>query len=149
MYSLSLLNVQGHGNKRHNKLHSPELLKLFKITTLIAFTETWSDAYTNLYVEHFTHFALHRPCRGNAKRNSGGLMVYVKDTLSRDVTLYSENTDSYLWLKMNGSLFDLKYDLYVCISYIIPENSSRQAFTESNVFNDIFDDMTKLTSKYK
>ncbi len=39
-----------------------------------------------------------------------------------------------MWLKLKGDIFDFKNDLYVCVAYIIPENTSSQSFTEYYVF---------------
>ncbi|MES9880123.1 MAG: reverse transcriptase family protein, partial [Sedimenticola sp.] len=137
--------MQGLVTKRLNKLHSPEILELFKMKDILVFTETWTDSLSDITVDNFRHIALHRVCKNiNAKRNSGGIIVYVKEYLANDVTLYSEHDDSYIWLKCNGTLFNLTDDLYVCSSYIIPENTSRQAFVECNIFNDILDDISNI-----
>ncbi len=93
----------------------------------------------------FTHYAQHRTCiNTNAKRNSGGIVVYIKEYLAKHVTLYSEHSDQYMWLKFPSTIFNTSHDLYMCTAYIIPENSSRQAFIESNIFDDILDDMCSI-----
>lgn len=90
--------MQGLVTKRLNKLYSPEIVELFKTKDIIVFTETWTDKYSDLSVENFTHFSLHRGCRHiNAKPNSGGIIVYIRDNLAKDVTLFfRENRLLYL-----------------------------------------------------
>ena len=50
------------------------------------------------------------------------------------------NADSKLdhMMKMKHSVFDFENDVYLCLCYIPPSNSSRQGIIESNTFDDIF-----------
>ncbi len=38
-----------------------------------------------------------------------------------------------IWIKLKGELFAFENDLYICTAYIIPDNTSRQSFIESDV----------------
>ncbi len=144
----ALFKLQGLSSKRVDKLRSPELVQLFWKPWYTYFHRNWTDNSSDIHVDSFTHYALHRTCRNNnAKRNSGGIIVYIKDYLVNHISLYLQNCDSYMWLKLNGGLFNLANDVYMCISYIIPQNSSRQTTVDCNIFNDILDDICNIQCK--
>ncbi len=52
--------------------------------------------------------------------------------------------DSHIWVKLKGIHFAFENDLYICIAYIIPVNSSRQSFSESDVFDYIYQFMIDI-----
>ena len=54
---------------------------------------------------------------------------------------------SIIWLKLKGSAFGLKDDLFLCLCYNIPAGSSREAFLENNIFDILADDITYFESK--
>ncbi len=92
----ALLNVQGLVTKRTNKLCSPDVINLFKTNDIVLFTETWTDEFSDLHVDGFEHCALHRlnkhPC---AKRNSGGVIVYVRNAFVSNDTFVTCVGDSH------------------------------------------------------
>ena len=54
---------------------------------------------------------------------------------------------SIIWLKLKGSVFGLKDDLFLCLCYNISVGSSREAFLENNIFDTLADDITYFESK--
>lgn len=62
---IALLNIQCLISKYVNKLMSQEVKQIFKEHDIILFTETWSNKQTELEVQGFEHYALHR---GERKR---------------------------------------------------------------------------------
>ena len=99
----ALLNVQGLIGKRFDKLQSPELKKkLVASNDVIMLTETWTNDLSCVDVEGYKHFVLNRnimSCKHpNAKRDSSGLIVYMKnylvcrDTLVKMVALFGLNS---------------------------------------------------------
>ncbi|MES9884415.1 MAG: reverse transcriptase family protein, partial [Sedimenticola sp.] len=124
--------------KRINKLHSPEIIHLFETSDLVIFTETWTDNFSELNVDGFEFCALHREIKNpKAKRNSGGIVVYVRNALVDGNTFLTCVSDSHIWLKLSSNSFAFENDLYICAAYVIPEGSSRQSAIESDVFSDI------------
>ena len=75
---IAFLNVEGLVTKKVNKLQCDEIKTLFQNNDIVMFNETWTSESSNLDVENFEHFALHRTQRKlNAKRDSGGIIVYL------------------------------------------------------------------------
>ena len=56
----ALLNVQCLVCKFVNKLHSSETKAIFHSHDIIIFTETWTNAQSDLVVNGFAHNVLHR-----------------------------------------------------------------------------------------
>ncbi len=91
------MNAQGLVSKHVNKLQSPEIITLFNTHDIILFTETWTNEYSNLHVDGFEHYVLHRLNKSPyAKRDSGGIAVYVKSYLVADDTFVKSVDESQL-----------------------------------------------------
>ena len=145
--NFSLLNIQGLVTKYTNKLLSTELTQIFQNNDIILLTETWSSELTDISVNGFNVFQLDRGNKKlNTKRNSGGIALYIKSDIINYCTLIEKDSDDILWLKINGSLFNLTYDLYLCLCYIIPSGSSREPVTEVSVLDRISDFIVKIAN---
>ena len=51
-------------------------------------------------------------------------------------------------LLLKGAVFGLQNDLFLCLCYNIPSGSSREAFSNDNIFDMILDDMLLFEDKY-
>ncbi len=67
------------------------------------------------------------------------LIMYIVHLLKTD-------SDDIIWLRLSKVLFDSEEDIYVCLSYIVPEGSSREHLTENSVYNRVLADMAKISS---
>ena len=77
-----MVNVQGLSGKCGNKLETDELREISKNNDVVLFTETWGNDYTKFDVRDFTHVALNRTeIKANSKRASGGIVIYIKESL--------------------------------------------------------------------
>ena len=56
-----------------------------------------------------------------AKRYSGGIIIFVKNSLTKFVTMEQSTDEDIIWLKVNKSLTYSPQDLYVCCTYISPK----------------------------
>lgn len=131
-----LLNCQGLVTRRTNKLHSDEFKSIFSSNDLILLTEYWTDDFSDINVSNFESFPLHRrETKRNSKRNSGGIIIYIRDKyVNRDTLVYTSE-DDIIWVKFSRCLFSLSEDLYVGLCYVTPDESSRQSLTETNIFD--------------
>ena len=53
-------------------------------------------------------------------------------------------SDAHIWLKLRHECFDFENDLYLCLCYVVPSNSSRQGVIETNVFDEILLNITHI-----
>jgi len=84
----------------------------------------------------------------SCKRPSGGLAVYVRDKFVLNDTLYFQGQDDILCIKLAADKVNLQNDVYICLCYVIPENSSRQAFVTTHTYDRLLDFYTGLSIKY-
>ena len=98
----SLLNVQGLVTKYTNKLQSEELIKIFQSNDTILLTEIWTNDLCDISVDGFSVFQLNRvEKKQNAKRDSGGIALYIKNSLMRHCELLKKENDDVIWLKID------------------------------------------------
>ena len=91
----ALLNIQGLSTKSNPKLETEEVKLLFSENECILFTETWGNEHTDFYVNGFTHYMLNRiEYKRNSKRSSGGIILYLKNTLIKPDSNVLYKTDS-------------------------------------------------------
>ena len=134
--------MQGLCGKRYNKLHSPELIQIFKENLVILLTETWTNEFSETHVDGFYSFVLNRTLKHtNAKRDSGGLIIYVSNKLSGKVSLVKYVSDCIIWIKFDGCLFTSQDPVYMGLCYNTPEGSSREIYNDKSIFEMISDDI--------
>jgi hypothetical protein len=96
---------------------------LFVNNEIVLLTETWSN---DLFYEvtNFYYYILHRKLNSKcAKRDSGGLIIYVHHKLKQYVELVKFSGDCLIWLKFSKSLFNFENGLFVCLAYITPKGT--------------------------
>ena len=57
----------------------------------------------------------------NAKRDSGGIIVFISNIISQHVEIAENNDEDILWLKIDKKIFPNNVDMYVCCTYISPK----------------------------
>lgn len=131
---VSLLNVQGLVTKRTNKLQTVEFQNIFPSSDVVLLTETWTNQYSDIEVNNFEAYVLNRKeIKQNSKRNSGGLILYIRNTYVSNDTLVYTSIDDIIWVKIDKFLLSLSSDLYIALCYVTPDDSSRQSMLETNV----------------
>jgi len=114
----------------------------------IFLTETWSSEEVDMSVDGFIHYSLHRTDLAvNAKRSSGGICCYIKNKYADKVKFIKSHSDDILWLKFEGILFDRTRDIYVALSYLVPENSGRSELADVSLYNRLLEDIILLTDE--
>ena len=81
-----------------------------------------------------------------AKRDSGGIALYIRQSFYRYCTLFAKDSDDIIWIKIKGQLFNLPHDLYLCLCCIIPVSSSRAALVEMDVLDRIPNYIIKIAN---
>lgn len=115
---------------------------MFLTNDILLFTETWSNESYHYNVSGFTHHILHRRLiNKRAVRESGGLVIYIADKLNPQVSLLKMHRGCIIWLKIDKKLLNSEKHILLCLSYIIPAGSSREAMSEENVYDYLFEDI--------
>ena len=143
----ALLNIQGLVTKFTNKLHLDELETIFRRNDFVLLIETWAGDFSELSVLGFNLIQLNRVGKKqNTKRNSGGIALYVRQSFFRYCFLLEKDCDDIIWIKIEGQLFNLSDDLYLCLCYIIPSTSSRESLVEIDVLERITNSIIKIAN---
>ena len=96
----SLLNIQGLATRRTNKLNLSDLQHIFHSSDVVLLTETWTDDFSDISVNNFEHFVLNRKdIKPGSRRNSGGIILYLRNNLVSTDTLVFTSEDDFLWVK--------------------------------------------------
>ena len=69
-------------------------------------------------------------CKNTRKKHekaricSGGVSMYVKNSIAKGVSKLPFSHSDILWVRLDHNLFSLQRDIYLAIIYFSPENSS-------------------------
>ena len=144
----ALLNCQGLVTKRTNKLKSTEFKRIFNSHDVVLLTKCWANQFSETNVDNFEAYVLNRnENKKNSKRNSGGIILYIRNKYVSNDNLFFTSQDDILWVKISSSTLSTENDLYICLCYVVPDSSSRQALLETNIFDRILESVVYIESK--
>ena len=109
---------------------------------VILLTECWTSKSDEYSLEGFEYFNFPRSFRHvNAKRNSGGMCTFVRDTIRKGIKVGRFSEETVHWLIFDKNYFGLKRNLHVGNAYIVPETSP---FYRFDAFDIIEKDIDRL-----
>ncbi len=133
-------NIQGVNAKNTKSVNSckfkqTDILNMFKKHDIVCINETWlrNDIVIKGYKEFYSH-RTDRHCK--AKKDSGGLCIFVKNEISHCVERLQSASDDILWLKINKHI-------YICCTYLSPEKSSYTKRQTTNILDFLDIDIHK------
>ena len=128
----------------HCKLLDDILGKFLSKYDIILLCETWTSDQEDIALDGFEFYNFSRPSRHcNAKRNSGGLGVFIRNHIKNHVKFVKKHEDVIVWFKLEKEYFNLPKDIYLGNVYIVPEGSS---YLNDDVFHLIKQDIAKFSS---
>ena len=68
-------------------------------------------------------------------------MVFIRNTYVTDDIVFMKSEDDLFWIKINGVTVGLTDDLYIGLSYVVPEGSSRYIRNDENTFDRLIDSL--------
>ena len=122
------------------KFRAPELEELCNTYDILCFSESKLDQYDEVEIKSFK--ALPPLNRKNAKRKSGGIIVFVRDFLYENVEVLKSCNENVLWFIVNDNVFE--YPVLIGSVYIPPESST---YSNIDIFDVIESDLIKYTSE--
>ena len=146
-------NIQGIWKRinsfRYNKLNDPYILKSLVSQKIFGLIETHhkSNEEASLHIDGYKCFSTCRPKRKNVKHHkpSGGLAVYVHNSIRPGVTRHSLSGTESIFIKLKKEFFGLEKDIFVCFAYCVPYSS--KVFSEAFMPDDIFEDLESKLSQ--
>ena len=141
--AISSWNIHGIFSRiegfRYNKLQSPyfwDMIGNAKIFGLIESHHTATEI-DQIQIDGFKCFNVCRKKKSNRGRNSGGIAVYVCNTILQGVSKIPTSGSENILIKLNKTFFGLERDVVVTFSYCVPEYSSFQLREQLDVFGDL------------
>ena len=90
---------------------------------IFGLVETHAGPDDIISVNNYHSYQINRPKSEKAMKYSGGMAALVKNNIKDGVRLYHSDTYA-IWLELNSNFFGVNNNIYVCITYLPPENST-------------------------
>lgn len=129
--SLKFASLNVCGLKR--KILFPEFSSLINNYDVFSVCETKLDRYDLIELPGYVFFSQYR--KQKYIRKSGGIGVFVKQSLSPHVSLIESDSDYVLWLSISKKVFNTDENIYVGAIYIPPNDSKFYNLDEIENFN--------------
>ena len=144
MHSLTMCfwNIGGFKSKGMDKTKDPLFLKAIESYDLVFLAET--HVGYNSGIQKIGEFLYHPVCRPVEKANNrfyGGLAILRKPFLKDHVKILKNNNPDYQWIRLEKSHFGFPKDLYICVVYFPPTESSYTKKLDVDIFESIEKDM--------
>ena len=127
-------NINGFS---YNKLESPHVVEQIENKKIFCFIETHHTA-DDIDKIQILGFKCYQACRKKLKfgRKSGGIAVYVHNSLLAGVSKVATVGSESILLKLSKGFFSVKKDVVLSFTYCVPANSSFQSRTQFDAFGD-------------
>ena len=125
------------------KLGDPNFIDFIQKYVVII-TETWKANISKITIEGYWVYSQIRPKHKNAIRFSGGITVLAKQIIRPGIKVV-ENTEEFLWFKLDKNFFQTGNDIFLCGAYIPPKNTTKNILAKT----DYFGNFEKAILKYK
>ena len=110
------------------KLIDPDFHEFIQSHDIILLCETWlsPNTITNLDIDGYfsSHIFGNKSKNTRKGRYSGGISVYIKHELMKQVTVVEKQQHGTIWLKLSSAMFSFQDDVYLCHAYFPPANSN-------------------------
>jgi len=130
--------------KREHK----DFVNILETNDVICITESWlseieSKSLSRDLENNFTVFYSCRRKNKRAKRDSGGIIIFIKRTLSEHFTVIQQQDEDIVWLKINKNISNYTSDIYMCCTYISPRSSCRYVGEDTSKLEILHNDVIK------
>ena len=132
-----------------DKLENYDFTEQFKNFDIVFFSESWTNDKSILKLENFAEpICKHRSRRKNARRDSGGLVCFIKKNIFKGVKNINWEYEDGIVIELNKIFFGFNDNLYIIAPYIKPSTSSRNVITcDSDAFDVVTDKLADLSPK--
>ena len=122
---LGSLNIQGNAKV---KCETSDLQNLIRKHHIFAIQESWMEKGDACpHIPSYTPFRTERKKHPRANRNSGGIILYIKNTIRKGVTKVSARANSggdAIWVKLEKNFFGINHNIFLCSGYLVPQADS-------------------------
>ena len=108
-FSIILWNLNG---RLSSNLKNQEFSKLINAHEILIFNETWTNTFSDIDIRNYKLFSKHRKKLARAKRDSGGICVYIRNTLESGVSEEEWNFEDGVCLKFDKNFFGWEKNVF-------------------------------------
>ena len=146
-HNLNIFSWNIHGNL-NLKYDSPEFVNVFNGNDFIFLNECWISYASKFELNGYNCYLKARKRKKRAKRDSGGLCVFIKNEINRFFELVEwENEDCFIF-KIDKNYTNIGKDLYLFCCYMRPSTSTRNSFCDNlDVYDLLFNKITELRNE--
>ena len=131
-------------NGLKNWINYPEFIDFLSSFDILCLSETHLDDTDIVDIANCSFIS--KNISQAYKRKSGGIGVYVKDTLSPFIHVLPNQSEYVLWISINKAITNLDEDLIFGALYIPPENSR---FFSQDLFMVLEEEITSKCNEFK
>ena len=124
MNEISILSFNLNG-LLEDKLHLSEFCNYISDFDIILLSETWTHKHCTLDLKGYDCISKHRERKKHAKRDSGGLVCYIRKQISQGIKLKPWEWEDGMCLFLDKRFFGLSEDTYLLHVYMRGSNSTR------------------------
>jgi len=110
--------------------------------------ETWTNEHSDINFTDYEYFAFHRKRKPRAKRDSVGIILYIKSRYVNGIKLLSNVGDNIIWILLDKDIFGVDNPIIIAFCYLVPQSSSRNDILNINVFDELVDTMAHYNNVY-
>ena len=147
-------NIRGlyrrEGSRKILKLSEDELIDCVSGNDIICLTEIHigdNIDKESLKIKNYDEFVNVRKRGKNAKRDSGGLLLYIKSCLKPGITVIPYTSSEFIWIKLKKDFFQLSEDIFICFVYDNPKNSTYS--TKQDTLQEVKEGVAKYRNQGK
>ena len=127
-------------------------INVLETNDIICVTESWMNNIECKIVQkdYENNFNIIYSCRKkskNAKRDSGGILIFISNKLNEQCTVIRQTDEDIIWVKINKLCANSTSDTYMCCAYVSPRSSCRYAGDDNSKLHMLYNDVTKYNEK--
>ena len=125
------------------KLGCSELVDIISKHDICFHFEYWANSNSKLDINGYVTHNLYRKFQHrNARRCSGGVILYYREHLKHGIEVVKNNHDTIIWIKLKHACFNLETDIYICGAYIWGEDSPAYNTVDVDLFETLENDIS-------
>jgi exonuclease III len=142
-------NVQGLLSKDVDKTKEELFTKEIENFDIIGLLETHIvEGQSNIpSINGYDTKYFNRPKHTRATHGSGGIAILIKPHLRPGIKFIPSPNNDYVWVELNRKFFNTQQNIYLCVAYVPPFNSTYTRRLEENILDRIETDVYKYKNK--
>ena len=141
-------NVTGLKQKYFGNTHSSHIfLDYVSKFSIFGLAETWATKNDNFDIQGYKSFCAVRKQNRNCAKNSGGVVIYVRDELASISKVIKSSSNNVVWVLLQLEKRGFDYNLIVGNIYMSPEFSS--IHSEEDTFNILENEICNFRNQYQ